>query len=91
MSGDPAIASPSSRTFGFSERLFVRMLFGVDLFIQEVRSQLLPIINFQLHVWEKKDADKLGKYVPTDTCAKKNNSHCLGYIQLRGQIKLGQI
>lgn len=44
--GDPTIPSPSCRTLGLGEGLLVCVLFGVDLAVQEVRRQLLTVINF---------------------------------------------
>lgn len=41
-------ASFSCRTFWLWKTLLVRVLLGVHFFIQEVRSQLVPIVYFHL-------------------------------------------
>lgn len=50
-----ALVSPFSRwAAGLREGLFVGVLLGMDLVVQELLSQFISIVNLQLHVDAKK-------------------------------------
>lgn len=58
-SGDAVSAPLPGRSLGLGEGLLVCMLLGMDLLIQEITSQLIPIVYLQLWTVKHMNSEEL--------------------------------